>query len=325
MIGYDPSNKRSGVSWRHVGAGAVSGVFTRFLCQPFDVIKIRFQLQIEPINTKSMVSKYRSMPQCVRTIVMEEGFTALWKGHLCAQLLSCVYGMIQFSSFELYTQIVNNSQLMKNTGHKHQPLVHLLCGSMSGVSATLVIHPLDVIRTRIIAQSEPKTYSSTPEAFRKIFRSEGIRGLFRGLMPTILQIAPYTGIQFTVYNISINFWERNLESNSSPNQSNNMRNLLFFEKTLLCGAVSGLSAKLAVYPLDLIKKRLQVEGFQSSRKGFGAVSSYNGTIDCVVKTLRQENVFAFYKGLTPSLMKAAVVTALNFSIYENVFKFLSSK
>lgn len=331
MIGYNPLDKQSGVSWRHVGAGAVSGCFTRFICQPFDVIKIRFQLQIEPIDRKSIVSKYKSIPQCVSTIVAEEGLTALWKAHLCAQLLSCIYGMIQFSSFELYTQVINSSSFTKNSkiqefAHRHQSMVHLLCGSMSGISATLVAHPFDVIRTRIIAQSEPKTYTSTPMAFKTIVRYEGYRGLFRGLLPTLMQIGPFTGIQFTVYNISIDFWEKYVEHhNLFQNQSNNMQRLLFFEKTLLCGAVSGLAAKFTVYPMDLIKKRLQVEGFQSSRKGFGAVTSYKGTVDCIIKTLRQENFFAFYKGLTPSLIKSAIVTALNFSVYENVFKFLSSK
>lgn len=331
MIGYNPLDKgHNGVNWRHVGAGAVSGCFTRFLCQPFDVIKIRFQLQLEPINRKSMVSKYRSIPQTVRTIVAEEGLTALWKAHLCAQLLSCVYGMIQFSSFELYTQMVTSpgiSGKQRDFAVKHQHLVHFLCGSMSGFSATLVAHPFDVIRTRIIAQSEPRTYTSTMNAYSTIVRVEGYRGLFRGLLPTLMQIAPFTGIQFTVYNLTNNLWDRYEErhQNLFQNQSNKMKNIMYFEKTFLCGAMSGLAAKFMVYPLDLIKKRLQVEGFQASRKGFGAIDSYKGTVDCVFKIMRRENFLAFYKGLSPSLMKAAVTTALNFSVYENVYNFLSSK
>ncbi|CAG2174240.1 unnamed protein product, partial [Oppiella nova] len=332
MIGDNPSigAKRPGVSWRHASAGALSGCATRFVTQPFDVIKIRFQLQLEPIHRKSTTSKYRSIGQTVRTIAAEEGLSGLWKAHLCAQLLSCVYGMIQFSTFELYTQLVNRSSLVTTTGANdpqrqpflstHQPLVHFCCGSLAGLSATLVAHPIDVIRTRIIAQSEPKTYTSTPNAFKTIVRTEGYRALFRGLVPTLIQIAPLTGIQFTVYNKSQRLWDTYvgpMQLSEEHRRSDKMQRFLFFEKTFICGGVAGLTAKLTVYPMDLIKKRLQVEGFQKARQGFGAVATYNGFIDCVLKIMRQENVFAFYKGLSPSLMKAAVTTALNFSLYEN--------
>lgn len=78
----------------HAIAGAVSGFITRFCCQPLDVIKIRFQLQVEPI-TNHPVSKYRSVIHAFYSIPKEEGIYALWKGHVPAQLLSIVYGMSQ--------------------------------------------------------------------------------------------------------------------------------------------------------------------------------------------------------------------------------------
>ncbi|CAG2116892.1 unnamed protein product [Medioppia subpectinata] len=338
MIGYNPvSGREPGVSWRNVTAGAVSGCCTRFVTQPFDVIKIRLQLQREPIHRKSLTSKYRTIPQTIRTIVAEEGLSCLWRAHLCAQLLSVVYGTIQFSTFELYTQLANRSPLVDSERYpefarRYQPFVHFGCGSLSGLTATLVAHPIDVIRTRIIAQSEPKTYTSTRHAFRTIVRTEGYRALFRGLTPTLLQIAPLTGIQFTVYNLTNRVWDQFIERNkqkwmrlSEDGKSQSVKRLLHFEKTLICGAIAGFASKLTVYPLDLIKKRLQVEGFQKARQGFGAQTSYKGVIDCIVKIVRQESVLAFYKGLTPSLMKAAATTALNFSLYENVYKYLSSQ
>lgn len=104
----------------HAIAGAVSGFITRFICQPLDVIKIRFQvsvyslikhskvcrsfpqltillllqLQVEPIS-RYHVSKYGSVSQAFLLILKEEGIFALWKGHVPAQLLSIVYGMSQ--------------------------------------------------------------------------------------------------------------------------------------------------------------------------------------------------------------------------------------
>lgn len=53
--------------------------------------------------------------------------------------------------------------------------------------------PLDVIRTRLVAQGEPKVYRSTFHAARKIWRYEKIPGFFRGIVPSLSQVAPYTG------------------------------------------------------------------------------------------------------------------------------------
>jgi solute carrier family 25 thiamine pyrophosphate transporter 19 len=330
MIGYSPDKVNPGVNWVHILSGACSGCATRFICQPFDVIKIRFQLQIEPISKSSLISKYRSIPQTVTQIVSEEGFNALWKGHISAQLLSAVYGMIQFSSFELYTQLVWNSFALNEERRRqkalnYQPVIHFVCGAMSGFSATLMAQPFDVIRTRIIAQSEPKTYTSTVNAFKTIIRSEGYRALFKGLVPTVVQIAPFTGIQFAVYNICSKVWIKVLTENSQKNNTNRKIYEINLQQSLCCGAISGMSAKLLVYPFDLIKKRLQVEGFQHARQRFGVVRSYSGTIDCIVKVWREEKLLAFYKGLSPSLLKAAVVTAFHFSFYEHIFRYLEQQ
>lgn len=57
-----------------------------------------FQLQVEPINRKSLHSKYVSVPQALRVILREEGLFAFWKGHVPAQAMSLVYGVIQVGS-----------------------------------------------------------------------------------------------------------------------------------------------------------------------------------------------------------------------------------
>ncbi|KAK8768429.1 hypothetical protein V5799_015106 [Amblyomma americanum] len=76
-------------------AGAISGFVTRFLCQPFDVVKIRFQLQLDPIKASHPTAKYTGVWRGTLCILREEGVTAFWKGHVPAQLLSVVYGGVQ--------------------------------------------------------------------------------------------------------------------------------------------------------------------------------------------------------------------------------------
>ncbi|XP_032470881.1 MIF4G domain-containing protein isoform X3 [Phocoena sinus] len=96
MVGYDPRADGRNVSNLEVAvAGSVSGLVTRVLISPLDVIKIRFQLQIERLSRSDPNAKYHGILQAGRQILQEEGPTAFWKGHIPAQLLSIGYGAVQ--------------------------------------------------------------------------------------------------------------------------------------------------------------------------------------------------------------------------------------
>ncbi|KAE8573452.1 hypothetical protein A483_HHAL012387 [Halyomorpha halys] len=196
MPGYEKDSKTL-TQWEYALAGGASGAMTRFLCQPFDVLKIRFQLQVEPINKSSLSSKYNAVYQALKTILIEEGIFGLWKGHNAGQLLSITYGLVQFQSFEFFTkassQFVNLDPTSSN--------VHFLCGSLSGVAATMVSFPFDVAKTRFIAQGNDRLYNSMYHAFKTMIKDEGIAAFFRGLTPGILLVAPQTGAMFMVHNI----------------------------------------------------------------------------------------------------------------------------
>lgn len=129
MVGYDPKKKLR--EWDYMFAGSASGVITRLLCQPLDVLKIRFQLQVEPIKKNITTnSKYRSVLQATNLIVREEGIKALWKGHVPGQLLSISYGVAQFTSFEVLTEKSAKLGITK----KWDIIVNFMCGSISGKS-----------------------------------------------------------------------------------------------------------------------------------------------------------------------------------------------
>ena len=87
-------------------------------------------------------------------------------------------------------------------------------------------------------------------------------------------------------------------------------------ESLLCGSGAGLCAKAAVYPLDVVKKRLQIQGFEHGRVGFGQTPGYQGFIHCMRKVGSEEGLRGLYKGLNPSLLKAVTSTGLHFFFYE---------
>ncbi|XP_023724089.1 mitochondrial thiamine pyrophosphate carrier isoform X4 [Cryptotermes secundus] len=311
MVGFDPEAKKKLSKGEHGMAGAISGGLTRFLCQPFDVIKIRFQLQVEPLSHACREAKYWSVSQAAHRIVKEEGFSALWKGHVPAQVLSIVYGVVQFASFEVLTQ--QTWYLLPHfRGDVYRPAVHFVCGGIAGTLATVFSFPSDVVRTRLVAQGDQKVYRSIPKALTTIYTAEGPRAFFKGLSPTLIQIAPHTGAQFACYSILTTVWKDLVQPKGETEE------YVYVSGTgsLVCGSLAGIGAKIFVYPLDVARKRLQIQGFQHGRVGFGKDFTCSGLLDCLWRTARDETVLGLYKGMWPSILKAGVTTALHFCIYE---------
>ncbi|XP_062495826.1 mitochondrial thiamine pyrophosphate carrier [Pezoporus occidentalis] len=302
MVGYDPGSSCVSTA-EAAAAGSASGFVTRLLISPLDVIKIRFQLQIEQLSSKNPGAKYHSILQAARRIFREEGLVAFWKGHVPAQLLSVGYGAVQFMVFENMTQLAHN---VTSYGARDS-LVHFTCGGLSACTATVAVQPLDTLRTRLAAQGEPKIYQNLRHAVVTMYQTEGPRTFYRGLTPTIIAVFPNAGLQFSFYNIlqQVSEWVIPAEGKKGGNVKN-----------LVCGSCAGIISKTLTYPFDLFKKRLQVRGFEQARAAFGQVRVYSGLLDCIRQIMREEGPGGFFKGLSPSLLKAAVSTGLTFFWYE---------
>ncbi|XP_026936434.1 mitochondrial thiamine pyrophosphate carrier isoform X1 [Sagmatias obliquidens] len=257
MVGYDPRADGRNVSNLEVAvAGSVSGLVTRVLISPLDVIKIRFQLQIERLSRSDPNAKYHGILQAGRQILQEEGPTAFWKGHIPAQLLSIGYGAVQFLSFEVLTELVHRASVRDARDFS----VHFVCGGLSACVATLAVHPVDVLRTRFAAQGEPRVYKTLRNAVVTMYRTEGPLVFYKGLNPTLIAIFPYAGFQFSFYSSLKHAYEWAMPAEGKKNGN---------FKNLLCGSGAGVISKTLTYPLDLFKKRLQVGGFEQARASFG--------------------------------------------------------
>ncbi|XP_076634974.1 mitochondrial thiamine pyrophosphate carrier [Colletes latitarsis] len=293
----------------HAVAGAISGFITRFLCQPLDVIKIRFQLQVEPVSNHH-VSKYKSLPQAFFLIFKEEGLFALWKGHVPAQLLSIVYGMNQFSSYNVFVRELDNFSLL----NEHKYSTKFIAGAGAGFVATIMSFPFDTVRTRLVAQSNNhKVYKGIFHCCSCILRQESPKTFFHGLLPTLLQIVPHSGLQFALYGFFNDIYKKYFNEIDTS-----------FTNSMMSGSAAGLLAKTAIYPFDLSRKRLQIQGFQHGRKHFGAFFYCTGLIDCLKVTFKVEGVKGLFKGLVPSQLKATITTALHFVTYEQSLKLLKA-
>ncbi|CAI8032503.1 Mitochondrial thiamine pyrophosphate carrier [Geodia barretti] len=142
-------------------AGSVSGALTRLFTCPLDVLKIRFQLQLEPISQLSQSSKYKSVLDAVRTILREEGIRAFCFTHL--------------------RHAKQESTKPSPTFHPSWDVVtNFGVGTVAGGVAAFASHPLDVIRTRFVGQGEPKIYPSVPRAVILMYHEKGVLTFYRG-------------------------------------------------------------------------------------------------------------------------------------------------
>ncbi|XP_053606783.1 mitochondrial thiamine pyrophosphate carrier-like [Plodia interpunctella] len=295
-------------------AGGAAGAVTRAVAQPLDVLKIRFQLQLEPIQKGS---KYSSILQATTSIVKEEGIFALWSGHIPAQYLSITFGILQFSTFEKLTHLFQRTDPQYYTVHKHW--INFVNGAVAAAVATVASYPFDTVRTRLIAeQKKNKAYKGFVDASAMMIRHEGFRSLFKGIIPTLGQIAPNAGIQFAVYKFFTNsilnkvqYFQRKEINVFSTIETSLLGNLL-------AGSIAGSVAKTVIYPFDLVKKRLQIQGFQKHRSGFGRQMYCRGVFHCVRLTVTEEGMLALYKGYWPSMLKAVLTSALHFAAYDEI-------
>lgn len=313
-------------------AGAIAGCVSRTVTSPLDVIKIRFQVQLEPTTSWALVqrslsgpSKYTGMVQATKDIFREEGLPGFWRGNVPALLMVMPYTAIQFTVLHrLKTYAAGSS---KTEAHKQlSPYLSYISGALAGCAATIGSYPFDLLRTILASQGEPKIYPTMRSAFFDIIQARGFRGLYAGLSPTLVEIVPYAGLQFGTYD-TFKRWTTSWNHRHYPNSGpGNTEDGLSSFQLFLCGLAAGTCAKLVCHPLDVVKKRFQIEGLQRHPRYGARVEqhAYRNMFDALRRISRKEGTAGLYKGIIPSTVKAAPAGAVTFVAYEITSDWLES-
>ncbi|KAJ4967865.1 hypothetical protein NE237_014566 [Protea cynaroides] len=313
-------------------AGAIAGGISRTVTSPLDVIKIRFQVQLEPTTSWALVrrnvygtSKYTGILQATKDIFREEGVQGFWRGNVPALLMVMPYTAIQFMVLHRLKTFASGSS--KTEDHIHlSPYWSYLSGALAGCAATVGSYPFDLLRTILASQGEPKIYPTMRLALMDIVRNRGVRGLYAGLSPTLVEIIPYAGLQFGTYDTFKRWamaWNRFRSSrvNSASKDESPSSFQLF-----ICGLAAGTCAKAVCHPLDVVKKRFQIEGLRRHPK-YGArvePQAYRNMYDALRQIVQMEGWAGLYKGIVPSIVKAAPAGAVTFVAYEYTSDWLES-
>ncbi|OPB46799.1 Mitochondrial deoxynucleotide carrier protein [Trichoderma guizhouense] len=302
--------KDEGSKLQVVSAGAIAGLVSRFIVAPLDVVKIRLQLQpyslSDPLAPLREAPAYRGTVRTIKHILRHEGLTGLWKGNVPAELMYVCYSAVQFTTYRSTTVFLQTALPTRMPDSAET----FVAGAVSGAAATGATYPLDLLRTRFAAQGRHRVYSSLRGALWDIYRDEGPKGFFRGLGPALGQIIPFMGIFFASYEgLRLQLGHLHLPWGSGD---------------ATAGIVASVVAKTAVFPLDLVRKRIQVQGPTRSKYVYKDIPIYTSAVRGIQSIYRTEGLRGLYKGLPISLVKAAPSSAITLWTYERSLKLLMS-
>jgi solute carrier family 25 folate transporter 32 len=174
---------------------------------------------------------------------------------------------------------------------------------MAGALTSAFTNPVWVLKTRMLSTSAstPGAYPTLAYGIRSIYRTDGIRGFYRGLLPSLLGTV-HGAVQFMAY--------EKLKAVRAPRGGEHkMSNT----DIVLLSTASKVVAVGTTYPYQVVRARLQT---------YDASEVYRSAADVVGQTWRKEGLGGFYRGLGPSLVRVLPNVCVTFLVYENVRAYL---
>ncbi|KAJ7646692.1 mitochondrial carrier domain-containing protein, partial [Roridomyces roridus] len=288
-------------------AGTAGGIAQVLVGQPFDIVKVR--MQTAPQGT------YSGMMHCATGILKNEGPLAFYKGTLTPLLGIGVCVSIQFGALENVKRYFAAQNRAQSIGGENGATLTggqlFTAGVVAGVANGFVSGPVEHIRIRLQTQSSTKPdYKGPLDAIKKIYSAHGIPGVFKGQAVTLLREATGYGVYFLAYEKLV---QREMALKGIR------RDELSPVNAVLYGAAAGYALWAVIYPIDMIKSRMQTDGFTPATG-----QKYKSAIDCVRTVWRTEGIAAFTRGLTPTLIRSPFANGATFLGFEMASRVLNS-
>jgi solute carrier family 25 carnitine/acylcarnitine transporter 20/29 len=186
---------------------------------------------------------------------------------------------------------------------------YFMAGSFAGVTNSVLSNPIEHVRIRLQAQPHGagRLYSGPIDCIRKLSAHQGfMNGVFRGQAVTVLREATAYGSWFMAFEYMMN---------QDAKRNNVKREDISAVKVATYGGLAGEALWISSYPFDVVKSKMQTDGFGENMK-------YNSMRDCFKKTYAVEGLGGFWKGIGPTLLRAMPVSAGTFVVYVSTAPFL---
>lgn len=288
-------------------AGSLAGAISKTCVAPFSRLVALRQTQslmdeVASINktaeslkkTQSLMlakPSNQSLKHLVKDIVKTEGLQAFWRGNTATLLHRACSSGIAFSTISLCQAWMPSNYL----GPRESLTRKFFVNSVACTCSISISHPLDVVKTRLFTErggSQSRYYKGTWTAICKIVRDEGPRGFSRGLGLALASAVPTMACSFSFFDIF-----RGMVCKEEPAAAWQIAG---------CGGLSTSCASTLLFPLDLLKRRMQLVGLRGGAEVHGCWR------DAACHIFHVEGVPGFYRGLTLELVKVLPGGAIMF-------------
>ncbi|PUZ47390.1 hypothetical protein GQ55_7G160700 [Panicum hallii var. hallii] len=200
IVGYEHLRSTLASGGREAGvaekalAGGLSGVSAQVVASPADLIKVRMQADSRLLS-QGIQPRYSGITDAFTKIIRAEGFLGLWKGVVPNAQRAFLVNIGELTCYDQAKHFIIRKQICDDNLY-----AHTLASVASGLSATTLSCPADVIKTRMMNQGEGKAlYRNSYDCLVKTVRHEGITALWKGFLPTWARLGPWQFVFWVSY------------------------------------------------------------------------------------------------------------------------------
>lgn len=277
--------------------GGTAGAISKTVSAPLERVKLL--LQTQDSNKQLVDKKFKGIGDCFVRTYREEGLWSFWKGNWANVLRYFPTTAFNFAFKDFFNRTFNKWNA------KTDPYLFLfgnvMAGGSAGACCMFLVYPLDLARTRLgvdVGLGDKRQFRGLTHCIFSILRSDGIRGLYNGILVSLYSIFLYRGLYFGSFDTA---------KRVIPHYDQQS----FFYKYLVAQIVTIVSETI-VYPFDTVRRRMMMNSREK-------VPIYASTSECWRKIRRQEGLAAFYKGNLSNMMRS-VSSSLVLVLYDEFQK-----
>lgn len=283
-------------------AGGVSAAISKTAVAPIERVKLLLQVQ-HASKQISEAQRYKGMVDCFVRIPKEQGFVAFWRGNMANVIRYFPTQALNFAFKDKYKQIFLGG-VDKNKQFGRYFLGNLASGGAAGATSLCFVYPLDFARTRLAADigksGAEREFSGLGNCLSKIFKSDGLIGLYRGFGVSVQGIIIYRAAYFGFFD-------------TAKGMLPDPKNAGFLISWAIAQTVTTV-AGIVSYPFDTVRRRMMMQSGRSDKM-------YKNTIDCWKKIAQNEGRQAFFRGAFSNVLRGTG-GALVLVLYDEIKTFL---
>lgn len=283
-------------------AGGISAAISKTAVAPIERVKLL--LQVQHVSKQIAVDqRYKGIVDAFVRIPKEQGFLAFWRGNLANVIRYFPTQALNFAFKDKYKQVFLGG-VDKNQQFMRYFLGNLASGGAAGATSLCFVYPLDFARTRLAADvgkaGAEREFSGLGNCLSKIYKSDGLVGLYRGFGVSVQGIIIYRAAYFGFFD-------------TAKGMLPDPKNTPFLVSWAIAQTVTTVAGIIS-YPFDTVRRRMMMQSGRSDKL-------YKNTIDCWGKIYKTEGGNAFFKGAFSNVLRGTG-GALVLVLYDEIKTFL---